>query len=125
MLSIFKKAEIKEIMLPFRSVQLKEDEEAGIIGIEAYGNVLNETKYCYACYELKDKNMYNNGEYEQLIELLKNNGNKLVKVKFKIKNDKAKNFTIDISSLVEIYNDERFNNLELLGWGLNNKSVEE
>lgn len=124
MFSIFSQAEYQEVMLPFQYVYDKEDEESGIIGIEMFGPILGETKYCYACYVLNDKSMYNNGDYEQLIDLLKNNNtNKMVKVKIKIKKNKAKDFELDLKSLVEIYNDNRFDKLELLGSGISNTST--
>lgn len=125
MLSIFTKAEYKEIMLPFEYVHSKEDDELGGISITAFGNILGEMKYCYACYVFKDKNMYNNGDYEQIINLLKHhNSNKTIKVKIKVKNNKVKDFIIDLKSLADVYNDNRFIKLDLVGWGLHNDSIE-
>lgn len=57
-------------MLPFEYVHIKEDDELGGISIATSGDILGEMKYCYACYILKDRNMYNNGDYEQIIDLL-------------------------------------------------------
>lgn len=67
--------------------------------------------------------MYNNGDYEQMLDQLKNSDNKTVKVKLKYKRSKLTDFKLDIESLVRNYNDERFFQLELIGWGLKNKSI--
>lgn len=124
MLSIFMKTEYKEIMLPFKYVHSDEDDELGGIGITAFGNILGEMRYCYACYVLKDINMYDNGDYEHIIDLLKNhNNNKMIKVKIKIKNNEVKDFTIDLNSLAEVYGDDRFTKLNLVGWGFHNDSI--
>lgn len=124
MFSIFSKTEYKDVTMPFKYVESKEDIEGGCISIVAFGNVLGQMKYCYASYCLKEKAMYNNGDYEQIINLLKNNNNnKEVKVKIIIKNDKAKDFKIDLASLADIYNDERFNKLDLAGWGFHDKEI--
>lgn len=69
--------------------------------------------------------MYHNGEFEQMVKLLKNSANKTVKVIIKVKKSIPKDFKLDINSLVEVYNDERFKSLSLLGWGFNDKSYEE
>ena len=122
---LFSKTEYKELFLPFIYDYNPDDIENGIISIEAYGNVFGEEKYCYANYDLSKKEMYDNGEYEQIIRLLKNSPDKNIKITFKIKREKIKNFKIDLDSLAAVYNDERLKLLELLGWGLNDKSFKE
>ena len=122
---LFSKPEYKEIMLPFRYINDPEDLEAGIISIEAYGHVFREQKYCYASYNLDNPNMYENGDYEEMIKLLKVSDGKMVKVIIKVKKGMPKDFKIDVNSLVEEYNDERFKALELGGWGFFDKSFEE
>ena len=97
----FTKPTFEEIRLPFRFIEIPDDLECGIINIEAYGNIFGKKKYCYAYYELKYSKMYHNGE------------------------GIPKDFKLDINSLVEVYNDERFKSLSLLGWGFNDKSYEE
>ena len=119
---LFAKPEYKEIELPFVFVEDPADSEAGGISIEAYGHILGQKKYCFASYELKNSKMYDNGDYEQMIGLLKNSADKTVKVTLKIKNGIAKSFKIDVNSLAQAYNDERFNSLSLLSWGFNDKS---
>lgn len=124
-MGLFAQPEYKELMLPFSYVESDEDFQAGIISVEAYGDVFGENKYCYSSYELKKGIMYDNGDYEQLIEMLRNPAEKSVRVIFKFKKGKLKSFRIDTDSLAEAYNDERFKLMELLGWGLNDKSSEE
>lgn len=118
----FTRPEYEEIRLPFIFVDDPTDLEAGAISIEAYGTVFGEKKYCFATYELKNPKMYDSGDYEQMIDLLKNSVGKTVKVTIKIKKSIPKDFKIDVDSLAEAYNDERFKLLDLLGSGFNDKS---
>ncbi len=121
----FTKPAYEEINLPFRLIDVPDDLEAGLINIEAYGNVFGKNKYCYAFYELKSAKMYDNGDFKQMIELLKNSIGKTVKVIIKLKKGVPKDFKIDINSLAEVYCDERFKSLSLLGWGFNDQSYKE
>ena len=121
----FTKPTYQEMKLAFRLVNDLADTELGSINIEAYGNILGTKKYCYAMYTLKDSKMYQNGDYEQLLKLLKDTSDKTVKVIVKIKKDKLKSFKIDVNSLSEEYEDERFKFLSLVGQGLNDKSYKE
>lgn len=50
--------EYKENMLPFVYDSNPKDLYAGILGIEAYGNILSENKYFYASYEVDVKFIY-------------------------------------------------------------------
>lgn len=118
---LFAKPEYEEINLPFIFVDDPADSEAGGISIEAYGHIHGEKKYCFASYELKNSKMYDNGDYEQMINLLKNSSDKTVKITLKMKKGIPKDFKIDVNSLAQAYNDERFNSL----WGLNDKSFKE
>lgn len=115
----FTKPEYKEIDLPFIYENNPEDIEAGMVTIEAYGNIFGETKYCYVSYFV-DLNYI-----DEIAALLKDSSDKTVKVILKIKKGKAKDFKIDLNSLAEAYHDERFKELELVGWGLNDKSYRE
>ena len=124
-MSIFSKSEYKEIELPFILdvySNWEQDYEAGIINIEAYGDIDGEYKYCYSSFILKDHYMYDNDDYQQMLELLKNSNEKTVKIRLKYKKSRLVAFKLDIESLAEIYRDERFLKLELVGWGLNDKS---
>jgi len=119
---LFTKPTYEELMLPFRHIEISDDLKLRQINIEAYGNVFGKNKYCYAWYELKTRN---NNDFNDVIELLKNSAGKKVKVIIKLKKGIAKDFKLDIDSLSEAYNDERFKLLSLLGWGFNDKSYEE
>lgn len=114
-----------EIELPFRFINIPADLELGWINIEAYGDVFGKNKYCYAWYELNNAKMYKNGDFGQMIELLKTSTDKTVKVIIKLKKGVPEDFKIDINSLAETYCDERFKALSLLGWGFNDKSYKE
>ena len=111
-------------MLPFIAdiySNWEQDEKAGILNIEAFGNIDGVYKYCYASFTLKKRFMYENGDYEAMVELLKNSAGRTVLVKLKYQKDKLKDFELDIQSLADSYRDERFLQLELVGWGLNDK----
>ncbi|MDO4944528.1 MAG: hypothetical protein Q4E74_04910 [Ruminococcus sp.] len=120
---LFSKPEYREIFLPFRLV---EDYEGSFISIEAYGEIMGEMKYCCITYGIRTKylRMYDNGDYDQMVDKLKNSDGTLVKVKLIIKKKKV-DFKIEPSSLAEAMNDDRFNALECLGRDLNDKKFEE
>lgn len=116
-MSLFSKAEYLELTLPFNVVILPEDLEACSVSIEAYGSVMGEMKYCNA-------GLWVNPEYyDELVEVLKAGEDKRVKLQFKIKNGKIKNMKLDIDSLADAFQDERIREMELLGWGCNDKSI--
>ncbi|MCM1395780.1 MAG: hypothetical protein NC132_06740 [Corallococcus sp.] len=69
--------------------------------------------------------MYDNGNFEQMVELLKSSADKKIRVIIKLKKGIPKDFRIDLNSLAEIYNDERFKYLSLSVWGFNDKSYKE
>ena len=83
---------------------------------------MSYAKYLYTSYVLKDVTMYDRGDYEQMIQLLKDSAGKEVGVCLKYKKDKLIDFTLNLESLVQIYGDERFLELERIGWGINDKS---
>ena len=116
----FSKAEYEERYLPFVYDDNPEDYngDVDIISIEAYGSVTGETKYCYASYVVKN-------DFNELRNLIKDTYLKTIKVTFKIKKNKVKNFKIDLQSLANAYSDQRFADMELLCWGLNDRSFKE
>lgn len=115
---LFKPQKYEEVLLPFEPLQTEEDNEAGLINIRAYGDVLGEFKSCHATYALSKAEMYDNGDYDALLDLLKDHAGRKVNVLFKIRNGKIRDFKIDLSSLVCLYRDDRFYCLDLLAWGL-------
>lgn len=117
-MGLFRSRFSEELLLPFVLKQEKEDYEAGMISLMAYGDVFGEWKYCYASFCMKRYKMFENGDYDTLVKLLEDTQNKKVRVRFRMKKGAAKDFRIDLASLAEAYGDERFLNLELAGWGL-------
>lgn len=131
---LFSKTEYKEIFLPFKYEReepkiselqggkysyAKDEIYRGSIGIEAYGNIFGENKYCYSLYSADEKII------DEIVNSLKNNPDKTIKVILKIKKGKLKDFKINLGSLAEVCNNEKFKSLELIGWGLNDKSFED
>lgn len=115
----FSKAEYKELELPFVCDINPDDLYAGLVSIEAYGDVFGEIKYCYASYFVDVKDI------DEITALLADTFNKKVKVIFKIKKGEVKDFKFDLKSLAHAYNDDRLINIELVCWGLNDKSIRE
>ena len=129
-MSIFSKPTYKEVSLPFihdcYEDCYKENLEAGCIDIEAYGIIDGEQKYLYSSHFLKDIRMYDNGDYDEMIEALKDTHGKKVTVRLKYRNNRLVGFKLLIESLAEAMGDERFLALDgAAGWGINNISCRE
>lgn len=127
-MGLFTKPEYRKIYCPFELdtySDFEEEKEAGCLSIEACGNVDGQLKYFEATYSLKDLDLYHNGGYEEMLELLSHPEDKYVTVVLKYKKEKLKGFKIELESLVKEYDDERFMTLELLGWGIFDKSIKE
>lgn len=101
------------------------DNERCLIDIEAYGEIDGKVKYCYSSFALKNPKMYENGDFESMLNLLRASNHKTVLVELKYRNGRLKDFQLKTDSLAKAYNDERFLQLELTGWGLNDKSCRE
>lgn len=125
---LFNKPEYKYIEMSFIlddfSIQ-ESDKDRNTIDIEAYGIIDGKMRYCYSGFSLKNQEMYENGEFESMLNLLRASDNKTVLIELKYKNGKLKDFRLKTESLAKAYNDDRFLQLELLGWGLNDKSCKE
>ncbi|MGN1467134.1 MAG: hypothetical protein ACI4W1_02385 [Ruminococcus sp.] len=117
---VYKYQEMRFILDEFSDYE--PDDEKCLIDIEAYGNIDGEMKYCYSSFSLKKQEMYENGDFESMLNLLRTPENKTVLVKLKYKKGIVKDFRLMLDSLAKAYNDERFLQLELTGWGLNDKS---
>ncbi len=128
-MSIFSKPTYKEVSLPFiHDCYAKEYEEyleAGLLDVEAYGVIDGVQKYFSASFILKSHDMYSNGDYEQMIELLKESQGREVMVRLKYKKDRLVDFTMLPESLAKAYGDDRFLKLELSGWGMDVVSCKE
>ena len=125
---LFKKPEYKYIELGFIlddfSIQ-ESDSERITIDIEAYGEIDGKMRYCYSGFTLQDPKMYENGDFESMLDLLRNPDNKTVLIELKYKNGNLKDFRLKTESLAKAYNDERFLQLDLIGWGLNDISCKD
>ena len=119
---LFSKPEYRVVALPLVYIEDPEDLELGGISVEASGVIDGKEKFCCASYMLTRREMYDNGGYEQLIDLLRRSPGKEVAVRLKLKKGKIKGFKIDLQSMAQAYGDERFLTLELLCWGINDKS---
>lgn len=122
---LFKKPVYKYQEMPFivdDFSNYEPDNERCLIDIEAYGYIDGRMKYCYSSFSLKKQEMYENGDFESMLNLLRNSENKTVSVKLKYKKGTVIDFRIMVDSLAKAYNDERFLHLELVCRGLNDKS---
>ncbi len=96
--------------------------ESGLIDIEAQGIIDGVQKYFYESFILKKPSLYDNGDYEQMLELLKDSKGREVTVRLKHKKDRLKDFEILPESLAKAYNDSRFLELQPIGRGINDVS---
>lgn len=119
-MGLFTKPEFRDYMMKFEVLQSDEVTIDGKgVDFVAYTNIDGENIFCYASFSIPYLK-YTDEEYTQLIKELLVYQDKEIKVKVKFKENKAKDFKIDISSIATAYNDDRLNDLELLGWGLHN-----
>ena len=84
----FKKPIYKYQNMPFILDEFTDctpDDEKCLIDIEAYGNIDGQMKYCYSSFSLKKPEMYENGDFESMLNLLRASENKTVLVKLKYK----------------------------------------
>ncbi|MCR5736380.1 MAG: hypothetical protein K6G64_01860 [Eubacterium sp.] len=113
--------EYKEISLPFRLIQSKQDIDDGAITIEAKGVVDGKTHYFLACF----MSLNQESDYIEMRELLSNVSNKEVHLTLIFKKSQLKDFKLDTENLAEIMGDERFKNMELLLRGINETPQED
>ena len=117
------KAEYKKEELPFCYIKNKEDIEAGGITIEAYGEIDGEMKFLSATFVLSDLKMYDRNDYEDMIRVIEETKNKKVSLDLRYKKERLVGFNLDSESLAKNLNYERFNNIEILITGIDDKSA--
>ena len=117
------KAEYKKEELPFCYIKNKEDIELGGITIEAYGKIDGEMKYLSATFILSDPKMYDSNDYKDMMRVMEETKDKKVVLDLKYKKERLVDFKLDSESLAKNLNDERFNKIEILITGIDNKSL--
>ena len=117
------KAEYKKEELPFCYIKNKEDIEAGGITIEAYGEIDGEMKFLSATFVLSDLKMYDRNDYKDMMRVMEETKDKKVVLDLKYKKERLVDFKLDSESLAKNLNDERFNKIEILITGIDNKSL--
>lgn len=126
---LFAKPEFKEVESSFYYVDTEKlmgtvDEEGPcLIDLEAKVELDGKVYYPNVSLGLK----LSSPDYrDDLVNIIENEAfEKKIKIKFKIVKGKVKDARFDVESLSKIFNDERFNNLEELAWGCNEKSIEQ
>lgn len=121
-MGIFGQKEYKTVELPFCYVKEKEDDEAGAISIEANGIIEGVNTFFYASFMLTDYDMYENGDYNEIISELEKVQNAKVNIKLKYRRNKLINFAIDVMSLSKSLGDQRFENMEFIFLSFGEKS---
>lgn len=121
-MGLFSKKTFKVLSLPVKCYIEKEDKDSEFLSFEAYGDIFGEYKYCSASFGYKDTSIYDDDTYYQMIEDLTSNNNACTDVTFKYKNDELKDFEFDINSLADAFHEERLRKIELLSWGMSDKS---
>lgn len=112
-MGLFGKVVYKKVELPFCYIKEEVDYDAGAISIEAFGEIDGEKKYLYMSFVLTNHYMYDNGDYEDMIEALKNTQEKIIDIRLKYKNNKLVGFELEQGSLVDSMKDQRFDAIEV------------
>ncbi|MFI3177389.1 MAG: hypothetical protein R3Y67_07875 [Eubacteriales bacterium] len=116
-MGLFSKSDTIQVVLPFvLEKPTKEDREACVISIEAFGEVMGKHSYYYAGFELKSQN------YDALIPVLESAQDKKVNLIIKVKNNVVKSFKVDFSYLANEFKDERFLQGGMVGHGIHDTS---
>ena len=68
------------------------------------------------------RDMYDNGDYNEMINILESAKNNSVELELKIKKGEIKGFTIDAKSLAHSLEDSRFEKIEAIFWNWGKES---
>ena len=110
-------------ILAYFYIKNNEDIELGGITIEAYGKIDGEMKYLSATFILSDPKMYDRNDYKDMMRVMEETKDKKVVLDLKYKKERLVDFKLDSESLAKNLNDERFNKIEILITGIDNKSL--
>ena len=114
-MGLFKKPEMRTLALDYR-FELCDDFPA----IQGYGDVFGEYRYCNVY--LQDKRGAFGGDeerYNRLMDALRAGAGKVkIEFDFRMKDGKAKDFTLDLVRLGQAIGNPDAENLEIIGWGL-------
>lgn len=103
----------------------EQEELAGLISLETQKCIEGKMMYFYASFELKQKIMYQNGDYEQMREILRKMSGTSVNVIVTYRNETPRTFQIDLQNLADQFQDQRFLQLQCTVSGINHKSCKE
>ncbi|MFQ9442673.1 MAG: hypothetical protein ACLR1A_07115 [Eubacterium ventriosum] len=72
---------------------------------------------------LSDPKMYDRNDYKDMMRVMEETKDKKVVLDLKYKKERLVDFKLDSESLAKNLNDERFNKIEILITGIDNKSL--
>ena len=87
------------------------------------GKIDGEMKYLSATFILSDPKMYDRNDYKDMMRVMEETKDKKVVLDLKYKKERLVDFKLDSESLAKNLNDERFNKIEILITGIDNKSL--
>ena len=80
-------------------------------------------KYLSATFILSDPKMYDRNDYKDMMRVMEETKDKKVVLDLKYKKERLVDFKLDSESLAKNLNDERFNKIEILITGIDDKSA--
>jgi len=119
---LFRKTTIEE-----RRVFFALDEEESckdLIAIKAYTTVGTVRKYLFTDFHLKDIRMYENGDYEEIKQMLSDTEGETVTVQLIFRGRKLEDVRFDVADLARTFHDDRLLQLEKLISGVSD-AIEE
>lgn len=108
--------------MPIRYVEDEQELKDGLISLESYSSVEGITKYFYCLYGVKNPSLYDDGFFDAMVSKLRASEGHAVLVRLKYKNEKLKDFNLDLDDLAKEFGDVGFLQLDRLAWGINDTS---